>query len=461
VRIAIVGGGISGLTVAHLLVARGHDVTLIDDGPAPGGLIASARRDGFLCERGPQALLDGAPETRALVASAGLGERVLRASPAARRRFVYVDGALRPFPTSPPGLLKTNLFGLSAKLRLLCEPFVRRRADDQDETVLAFVSRRFGSEAARRAAAPAVIGVYAGDAATLSVRAALPRLAAAEREHGSVLRALVRRRGAPGIGKAISFPDGMGELPQSLSAGLAARRMRARAVAIEPLAGGGGWRVDTDGGVTAGASGTAGASIAAGASVTVEAERLVLATPAAATAALLAPLAPEAAAALRAIRQAPVAVVCLGFRDGANLGMELNAYGFIAARGEGLQLLGCQYDSSVFPGRAPKGGALLRALLGGTFDPALVDAADEVLVRQALGDLKRAAGLRRDPDVVEVWRARPGIPQYDLDHPARLHAVDAALARLSGLAVLGNALRGVGLVDCIRAATDLAVSFGA
>jgi protoporphyrinogen/coproporphyrinogen III oxidase len=446
VRIAIVGGGISGLTSAHLLSARGHDVALIDDGAAPGGLVASARRDGFLCERGPQALLDGAAETRALIASAGLTERAVVASAAARRRFVYVDGALRPFPSSPPALLKTNLFSARAKLRLLAEPFIARAAErdgEADETVLAFITRRFGAEIARRAAAPALIGVYAGDAAALSLRAALPRLAAMEREHGSVLRALVRRRGGPGLGKALSFPDGLGELPLALYRGLAGQRVSARAMAIEPLGSGGGWRVGTETGPA------------------LEAERLILATPARATADLLAPHAPAAAAALDAIPHAPVAVVCLGFRDGQDLGMDLHAYGFVAARGEGLQLLGCQYDSSVFPGRAPAGSVLLRALMGGAFDPALVDADDDTLAARAVGDLGRAAGLRRDPDFVDVWRARPGIPQYDLDHRARVRAVDAALAALPGLAVIGNALRGVGLVDCIRAATDLAASFGA
>ena len=445
-RIAIVGGGISGLTAAHLLSARGHDIVLLDDGVAPGGLIASVRRDGFLCERGPQALLDGATETRALVASAGLADRALAASPAARRRFVYVDGALRAFPRSPPALLKTNLLGLRAKLRIFGEPFVARRkaGDDEEESVLAFVARRFGAEAARRVAAPALIGIYAADAARLSVRAALPRLAAMEREHGSVLRALFRRRGSPGIGKAISFPEGLGELPAALAAGLAGERLNARAAAIER--GGSGWRLRTEAGAT------------------LEAERVVLATPAAATAALLAPHAPEAAAALRAIRHAPVAVTCLGFRGspgGRDLGMDLHAYGFVAARGEGLQLLGCQYDSSVFPGRTPPGGVLLRALMGGGFDPALVDADDDIIAGQAVGDLRRAAGLRRDPDFVDVWRARPGIPQYDLEHATRARAVDAALARLPGLAVIGHALRGVGLGDCIRAASDLATTFGA
>src|SRR5262249_41291217 len=174
------------------------------------------------------------------------------------------------------------------------------------------------------------------------------------------------------------------------------------------------------------------------------------------TAALLARLAPDATTALRAIPHAPVAVVCLGFRSAADLGVDLDAYGFVVARGEGVSVLGCQYETSVFPGRAPEGGVLLRALLGGTFDPALVDADDGALASRAIGDLRRAANLARDPDFVDVWRARPGIPQYDLAHADRIRAVDAAVARLPGLAVIGNALRGVGINDCIAAATPLA-----
>ena len=434
-RITIVGGGISGLTAAHLYAARGHDVTLLDAAAQPGGLIASERRDGFLCERGPQAVLDGPEETRALIASAGLSARALQAATAARRRFVYVGGALRPFPASPPALLKTDLLSAGAKLRLLAEPFVGRAAGD--ESVLAFVTRRFGREAAERAAAPALIGVFAGDAAALSIRAALPRVAALEREHGSILRGLMRRKkqGGPGLGRPVSFPDGLGELPAALARSLGARRREARVMEIAPLAGG--WRVVT----------------AAGAAL--ETERLVLATPAGISAALLAPLAPDAAAALRAIPHAPVAVVCLGFRSAAGLGVDLDAYGFVVARGEGVGLLGCQYETSVFSHRAPEGGALMRALLGGTFDPALVDADDHTIAAQAIGDLRRAAGLARDPDFVDVWRARPGIPQYDLAHGDRIRAVDDALARLPGLAVIGNALRGVGVNDGIAAATRL------
>src|SRR5205814_871200 len=133
--------------------------------------------------------------------------------------------------------------------------------------------------------------------------------------------------------------------------------------------------------------------------------RRVLATPAATTAALLAPHAPAAAGALRAIPHGPVAVVCAGFRTADGLGVDLDAYGFVVARGEGVRLLGCQYESSVFPDRAPAGGVLLRALLGGTFDPGLVDADDGAIANQALDDLRRVTGLARDPDFVDVWRA--------------------------------------------------------
>ncbi len=441
-RIAIVGGGISGLTAAHLLAAAGQDVTLFDDAAEPGGLIRSERRDGFLCERGPQAVLDGPPEVRALIEAAGLSSRVVAAAPASRRRFVYVGGALRPFPGSPPALFKTSLLSARGKLRLFAEPFVRRAAPpDPDESVFDFVARRFGVEAARRAAAPALIGIYAGDAKQIAARAAFPRLGELEEQHGSVLRGLFRSRRKDGrMGRPISFPDGLGELPRALAAQLAARRRARRIEALAPR--GGAW------------------TLAAG-SESFEADRVLLATPAAITADLLAPHAADAAQALRAVPHAPVAVVTLGFRAPADaLGMDLAAYGFVVARGEGIEVLGCQYETSVFPGRAPDGTVLMRALVGGTFNPRLVDADDGPLAAQVVGDLRRAAGLHRDPDFADVWRARPGIPQYTPRHAARITVVDGALKRLPGLFAIGHALRGLGVTASIRAGTAAAGTLG-
>ena len=450
VRVVVLGGGIAGLATAERLVAAGHDVVLVDADARAGGVIRSERKDGFLCETGPQAMLSGRADTRALVTAAGLDARVIRSQEATKRRFVYLRGALRAAPSSPPALLKTDLLGAMAKLRLAREPFIAKGDPARDESVLAFFERRFGAEAARAIAAPAVIGVYAADAAQLSIKSALPRLYELEQKHGSVLRGAFaeRRHSAGGPPRSFSFPEGLEELPRALAAKLGARRLIARAAALEPA--GAGWRVHVE----------------PGAGVTpIDAERVVLTTPAAVTAKLLAPLAPAAAAALAAVPFAPMAVCALGFHAKAglpapDLGMDLAAYGFVVARGEGPTLLGCQYESSIFADRAPPGAVLLRALLGGTFEPAIVDATDDAIAARAVADLRRVAGLRADPDFVAVWRHPAGIPQYDLAHAARVRAVEDDLRHRPGLHVVGQATTGVGVNDGIAAAAALARGFG-
>jgi oxygen-dependent protoporphyrinogen oxidase len=450
-KVAILGAGIAGLTLAERLGAAGHDVTVVDPEARAGGLIRSERREGFLCEAGPQAILSGRPDTRALLAAAGVEGRMIWAEAATRRRFVYLRGALRTLPSNPPALLKTDLLGAMAKLRLAREPFVPKADPDRDESVLAFCERRFGAEAARAIGAPAVIGIYAGDAANLSIKSALPRLWELEQKHGSVLRgAIAERKAQTGEGpmRSFSFPEGLEELPRALAEKLGARRVVARAAALEPV--GSGWRVQLEPGATASH---------------VDAERVVLATPGAVTAKLLAPLAPTAAAALASVPVAPIAVAALGFRGPAggsapDLGMDLSAYGFIVARGEGPTLLGCQYESSIFAHRAPPGAVLLRALLGGTFDPAIVDATDDAIAARAVADLRRVVGLRAEPDFVAVWRHRAGIPQYDLAHAGRVRAVEDDLGRRPGLHVLGQTTTGVGVNDGIAAAAAFARDFG-
>ncbi|HVU49096.1 MAG TPA: protoporphyrinogen oxidase, partial [Polyangia bacterium] len=251
-RVAVVGAGIAGLTVAERLGAAGHDVTVVEPEARAGGLVRSERREGFLCETGPQAILSGRPDTRALVAAAGVEARVIWAEAATRRRFVYLRGALRPLPANPPALLKTDLLGAMAKLRLAREPFVAKGDPDRDESVLAFCERRFGAEAARAIGAPAVIGIYAGDAAHLSVKSALPRLWELEQRHGSVLRGAIAERkaqSAEGPMRSFSFPEGLEELPRALAERLGTRRLVARAAALEPA--GAGWRVHLEPGAPA------------------------------------------------------------------------------------------------------------------------------------------------------------------------------------------------------------------
>ncbi|MES1207041.1 MAG: FAD-dependent oxidoreductase, partial [Pseudomonadota bacterium] len=177
-------------------------------------------------------------------------------------------------------------------------------------------------------------------------------------------------------------------------------------------------------------------------------------------AALIGPTSPDARAALEAFPVTPVAVCCLGFRGVADrpLGVDLAAYGFLVARGHGPLLLGCQYESSTFPGRAPADSVLLRAIMGGWgpgFEPDLVDKTDDQIVARAVVDLRTIAGLKRDPDMARVWRHPRGLPRAAPGHFARVAAVDAAFARLPDLHILGHGLRGVGVNENIRAATAL------
>ena len=464
-RIVILGRGISGLAAGHFLARAGHEVISIDPGEQPGGLVRSERIEGFLCETGPQALLNGPADTRALISGAGLDGRVIAALPTARRRFIHARGRLHALPTNPIALARSGLLGWRGKLRLLREPFLRGAApaaDGEDESVLAFGARRFGPEAARALLAPAVIGIYAGDAARLSARSAFPRLTALERTHGSIVRgALAQRRAGGGSGRPISFPEGLQELARALADALGPRRLVASAQRIQRTRDG--WRIDLAGG-----------------GAPVDAQAVVIATSAGPAAALLEPIAPAAAAALRSVRLAPAVVACLAFRaGGAPLGMDLNGYGFLVARdgqdpdahradrhasggaaagpstAAPARILGCQYESSIFAGRAPAGAVLLRTILGGTFDPGVVDESDDVIAKHATDDLRRLAGLRREPDFVRVWRHPRGIPQYELGHAARVSAADQDLARHPGLFLIGHTLRGVGLNDCIATGSAL------
>ena len=450
-RIVVVGGGISGLTAAYLADAGGHDVVCFEPGE-PGGLIRSERHEGFLCEIGPQAVLDNAPDTMALLAALGLADRVLGALHAAERRFIFVNGRLCALPSGPRGLLGSPLLSLRGKLRLFLEPFVRRRTGpDDDESVRSFGDRRLGAEASRVLLATLVIGIFAGAADELAVAGALPRLVEMERKHGSLFRALIaaRKQGAR-RGHALSFPQGLAELTGALARALGPRLVRGRVATLSPRAAGG-WRVMVD--------------VAGSKAREEEAEAVIVATDARSAASLLGDVVPEARQ-LTDIPTAPVAICALGFRDAGTqrLGMDLDAYGFLVARGEAPRLLGCQYESSTFASRAPVGQVLLRCILGGSgsgFDPSVVDRSDEAIVGEATQDLKVVAGLTRTPDFARVWRHPAGIPQPRAGYRRLVQAVDDGMRKRPGLHLLGHAIRGVGVNECVRAATNLVASLSA
>lgn len=448
-RVIVLGGGIAGLATAWYLGRSAPpdldlDVRVIEPAATCGGRIQSDRDGGTVFEWGPHGFLDNAPETLELADAVGLGSRRIESRADARRRFVLHGGRLKEVPHSPGGLFRSDLLGAGAKLRLFLEPFVRK-GDFVDESVAAFAARRLGKGVVAPLLEPFVTGVYAGDPAQLSVRCAFPQLWQLEREHGSLLRGMMRRgreqrqRGEPRRTPVLcSFRDGMAELPRALKAALGNRchaGVRVRAV----LRDGDGYAVELDGGPVP----------------VMRADVLVLAVPTAAAAGLTEGFDRDLAATLRTIPHAGIAVVYLSFPRG-RVGGDVEAFGFLCARAERRDILGCIYASSVFEGHAEPDTVVLRALLGGVHRPELAEQGDDALAGLALRDLAPLLELRGEPERVRVFKHPRGIPQYTLGHQSRLAAIDSVLRKYPTLFVTGAGYRGVSVNDCIANAKKVA-----
>jgi oxygen-dependent protoporphyrinogen oxidase len=446
-RVAVVGAGIAGLAVAHAVRRRAPEaeVTVLEASSRPGGNIRSERVDGYLCEWGPNGFLDSVPETLSFARALGLADRVHRSDDRARRRCIFRNGRLHVLPGGPAGFLGSGLLSWQGKLRIAGEPFAAGRPAG-DETIHAFAARRIGREAADVLVGSMVSGVFAGDARALSLRACFPRMWEMETEHGGLFRALlakvrqrrVRRGDAVGspLGTLTSFRDGTEELVRAAAEALG-RSLRLGARATRLRRAGPAWRVDVegDGGL--------------------EADAVVLAGPPSASAVLVSGADDALAAELASIPCAGLAVVALGYAA-SRLAAPLDGFGFLVPRGEGPRVLGVLWDSSVYPGRAPAGRVLLRAMIGGALDPEAARLDDAELVDVVRRDLHATMGLAADPDFVRIFRHPLGIPQYVVGHLDRLARIEERLLRLPGLHVAGNGYRGVAINACVAAAGPLA-----
>lgn len=437
-RVAIAGGGISGLALAWELRRRGIEAQLFEGAARVGGKIASSRVTGFTLEEGPNSFMAG-PDAERLVEEAGLGGQRVRAAPEARERAVISAGRTVRVPSSLEELIRTPLLGWRDKARAAGEVLVRPRLPGTvcDESVLAFARRRFGPAAAEKLFLPMVSGLYAADPEQTSLRCALPRLAEMERSNGSVLRALLGRRRAATEGALTTFAGGMGALPEALSRGLGAGVCRSAAVRrLQPLRGG--WRLSLEEG---------------GAARELDFDAVVLAVPAAEAAELLAPLDAGLSETIGAMPYAPLALVQLGF---ARVLPGLRGHGVLVLPSEGASILGAVFVSTLFPQAAPRGSSLLMVRVGGMLRPGLARLPDAELLVMVRGALARLLGIQDEPSLVRVVRHAAALPQYTLGHSERLARIDAAERDRRGLFLTGNAFRGLGIPDCLRNATRLA-----
>jgi oxygen-dependent protoporphyrinogen oxidase len=435
VDVAIIGGGITGLAAAYELQQRGVSARVFESASRPGGVIRTDRFDGWVIDGGPDALLVQKPAAVALCRALGLGDRLIstrqpRTAYVLRggRLIPLIEGSFLGFPVSFAALAKSSLFTMRGKIRMAAE-MAMPRGGGRDESIASFVERRFGSEAVDYLAEPLLAGIHAGDVDDLSIAALFPRLVDAERQSGSVLRAIRALHVKPSPqGAFVSLPGGVGELVDALVAALRPGTVQLSA-RVTGLACSGEYAIHTD-------RGSAGAAC------------VILCTPAYVTAELLRPIDPRLAELCDTVRYASTATVAFGYRR-SQVGHPLDGTGFVVPRVEQGPLLAATWVTSKWPGRAPDDSVLLRGFLGGGRDPDRLDAADDELTRFAREELTGILGLEGEPLLTRLYRFPRQSPQYTVGHLERVAAIEQRVAAIPRLFLAGSGFRAIGIPDCI------------
>jgi len=438
----VVGGGISGLVCAYALRKAGIDVQVVEASPRPGGVISSVTRDGFLLELGPQSF-SGTPALRELCAELGISNELLQAPPRAPR-YVLIDGQLRPVPLSPPAFFLSSLINGSTKWALLRDILGKSIPPDGDESIAAFVRRKFSPQLLDRLVGPFVSGIYAGDPERLSVRSAFPQLYEAEKAEGSIVRGMLRlaksRNGPRERPTLLAFREGNETLVRALASKLGPALFTETAATEISRQQDGSFAMRLQ---------------SHGRDESVSAASVILATPTDITGKLLTQLDSSFDSLLSPVEYASVAVVSLGYRQ-KDVGHSLNGFGFLVPRSAGLRVLGSVWNSSLFPGRAAEGQALLTSFVGGTTDSAAATLEPQELVSLVHREISPVLSVKSAPIFSNVAFWPRALPQYNLGHGDRLAALAKLCARFPGLSLASNYLRGPAIGSCVDQALSVA-----
>ncbi len=447
---AIVGGGIAGLAIAHYLThAQGEQdlrVSILESSGRFGGKILTESEGPLILEGGPESLLTQKPAGIELCRELGLGEQLRGSNDHARSTYVVRKGRLSPFPRNcslitprePESLFKCPLFSLRGKLRAAAEPLVPRSQDPDDESIASFVTRRFGKEYLDRFAGPLLSGTSVGDPNRLSIQSLFPRLVAMERNHGS-LTAAVRRRERETVGSPLftTLETGMESMVTRLVDAL-----RQRGVSLK-----------TDVGITEVLRKEDGFHLVPEKkrAMNQRADIVVLAVPAFVAAGMIQGMARRAASELNKIRYLGSATLALGYRESDMPNTpESSGFGFLVPPAERRTVLGCTIVSNKFGGRAEEGYAQVRAFLGGAGFEDQLDKTDNELLRATRDDLQMFLGISAQPILHRLFRWTRANPQHEVGHRGRVAKIQKAIGKHPGLFLAGSAYEGTGIPDCVK-----------
>lgn len=444
--VVVVGAGISGLTAAWWLHKAGVEVTVLEKDMVAGGTMQTRCEDGWLVETGPNSALETTPLFGEMFAELGiLGER-LYSDAKAERRYILRDGRLHPLPTSPGAFLKTGLWTLAGKLRLLKEPFIGRA--EREETIAEFVERRIGKEFLDYAINPFVAGVYAGNPEHLSVRMAFPKLYALEEKYGGLIRGMIggarerkkRAEKAKDRARMFSFMRGMQTFPEAIARHLGNRMKTGCEVT----------------GIVRDPTGVVSIQFSkGGVAESLTADVVVVAVPAFLASRLIEPMDSSLATMLSAIHYPPVAEVFLGFHE-SRVGRPLDGFGFLIPAKEKRSILGTIWSSALFPHRAPEGHVALTTFVGGSRQPELAGKSESELIALVLTELQDLMHVTGEPSFSRVMRWDRAIPQYNLGYGKVIEAIEAFEKRYEGVYFCANYRGGIAVGDCVMSGKETA-----
>lgn len=457
-RVAVIGGGITGLAAAWRLHEGAASrekpiaVTLLESGDRIGGALETVRREGFVMEAGADSFLSEKPSARNLAERLGIAGELINTQEQFRKTLVVRRGRLVPIPegfslmapTWMGPVWRSELFSPWGKLRIAMEPWIPKRDNGgDDESLAAFVKRRLGREVLERVAQPLAGGIYTADPTTLSIGVTLPRFVEMERKHGSLIRGLqaaaqsrdAQARGTSGARWSLflSFREGMGKIVETLAARLA-QSIRYKAQVAEIAA------------MTEGSDARWLVRCADGSSL--EADAVICTAPAHASAGMIEGAAPMLAAKLRGISYTSAATVNLAYRM-SNFGKPPDSFGFVVPIIEGRQIIAGSFSSLKFAGRAPAGMILVRVFIGGALQHGMMELDDAEMAAAARDEFRDLFGVTAEPLCTHVRRWPESMPQYLVGHRGRVCEIEKEAARLDNFVLAGAYLRGVGIPDCI------------
>ncbi len=435
-KIAIVGGGISGLATAFYIRQKNPDVsiTLFEKDEQIGGKMKTKELKGFLFEEGSNGFLSNKPDTLNLVKSSGCDDILIRSDDNARIRFIYKD-ALHQLPESPIAFLKSPLLTCKGKFRVASEYFRAAKKDDKDETLQSFGYRRVGKEMTDTFLDAMVAGIFASSPDKISVKSAFSAVVKLEKDYGGLFRGMIAKRkkeAGPG-GVLMSFKGGVSTFIEKL----------ASSTNIEIKTGLHVKKIDkVDEEYTLHVNGK-----------TESFDRVILSTPAYESAQIIKEIDANLAQMLDSIEYSPISIVGLGYNE---LSHDLKGFGLLTTSSAKKEVLGVLWDSSIFHDRAPKGKKSLRVMIGGQRSPELAMKSDKELLEIAIRGIKETMGLDVLPDVSYVKRFERGIPNYRVGHLESMGELFEKLKNHRGLYLSSNAYYGVGLNDCVRNSKKMA-----